>query len=121
MKRTSKTLLMAAAMSGLIGGAAVHAEPADTNAPPTTNAVPGKAAPATKSPAVHGCGGQNDCKGLGGCKTDDHACKFQNACKGKGGCEVTEKDIKTWEKQQKEKSGKLMKDPARQVCAVISN
>jgi hypothetical protein len=99
MKNTSRKVLAAAAMAGLLSGAAVRQSYADgTN----TNTAPGKVAPAKKSPKVQDCAGMNDCKGLGGCKTSDHACKFKNACKGKGGCEITKKDIKDWEKKQKE-------------------
>jgi len=32
------------------------------------------------------CAGKNDCKGLGGCKTNNNACMGKNSCKGKGGC-----------------------------------
>lgn len=101
MKRTSRTLLVAAAVSGLISGAAIqqgHGDP--------TNAAPGQVAPVKKAPKVQGCAGQNDCKGIGGCKTEAHACKFKNPCKGKGGCEISEKDIKDWEKQQKVEADK---------------
>lgn len=86
-------------MAGLLSGAAIEHVRADSTA---TNSLPGKVVPAKKAPKVHDCSGQNDCKGIGGCKTSDHDCKFKNACKGKGGCEVTAKDIKTWEKKQKE-------------------
>ena len=34
------------------------------------------------------CAGKNDCKGLGGCKTNDNACMGKNMCKGKGGCSM---------------------------------
>lgn len=34
------------------------------------------------------CRGKNECKGKGGCKTDDNACKGKNECKGKGGCNM---------------------------------
>ncbi len=101
MKRTTRTLITAAAITGLLSGAAVnrgYARDDSTNTP----AAPGKEAPAKKTPKVQGCAGQNDCKGIGGCKTDDHVCKFKNSCKGKGGCSITEKDIKNWEKAQKE-------------------
>jgi hypothetical protein len=37
-----------------------------------------------------GCQGRNECKGLGGCATDEHECKGENDCKGKGGCAVTD-------------------------------
>jgi hypothetical protein len=111
MKRTSRTLMMAAAMSGLISGAAVQQGYGDP-----TNAVPGKVAPVKKVPKAHDCAGQNDCKGIGGCKTDAHACKFKNACKGKGGCEISQKDIKAWEKKQKEDAAKAgAKEPAKET------
>jgi hypothetical protein len=97
MKRTTKTLIAAAAVSGLLGGAVVtRAHSADQ--PPS----PGKSAP-TKAPKVQGCAGQNDCKGIGGCKTKEHDCKFKNDCKGKGGCEISKEDIKKWEQAQKAK------------------
>ena len=32
------------------------------------------------------CAGKNDCKGLGGCKTNNNACMGKNSCKGQGGC-----------------------------------
>lgn len=97
MKNSSRKVLAAAALAGLLNGTAllpVHGA--------STNAVPGAAASAKKMPKVHGCAGDNDCKGLGGCKTSDHDCKFKNACKGKGGCEITQKDIKAWQQKQKE-------------------
>jgi len=98
MNNSSRKILAAAAFAGLLSGAAIQQGRADSS----TNAAPGKVAPAKKTPKVHDCAGQNDCKGIGGCKTSDHDCKFKNACKGKGGCEVTKKDIKVWEKKQKE-------------------
>jgi hypothetical protein len=106
MKRTSRTLLAAAAVSGLISGAAVEQGHADSTNAISTNAAAGKVAPHKKAPKVHDCAGQNDCKGIGGCKTESHSCKFKNACKGKGGCEMTEKDVKAWEKKQKEEAAK---------------
>jgi hypothetical protein len=99
MKKTSRKIL-AAAIAGLLSGAALQQSHAD----PATNGLPGKVAPVKKAPKVHDCAGLNDCKGIGGCKTDAHDCKFKNACKGKGGCEISEKDIKDWEKKQKEKA-----------------
>jgi hypothetical protein len=105
MKNVSRKVLAAAAMAGLLSGAAVrqsYADGTNTNTTTKTNVAPGKVAPAKKSPKVHDCSGVNDCKGLGGCKTSENECKFKNACKGKGGCELTKKDIKDWEKKQKE-------------------
>jgi hypothetical protein len=100
MRNSSRKILAAAAMAGLLSGAAMENVRGDS----TTNSVPGKVAPAKKMPKVHDCSGQNDCKGIGGCKTSDHECKFKNSCKGKGGCEITAKDIKNWEKLQKDAS-----------------
>jgi hypothetical protein len=101
VKKSSRTLLIAAALSGLVSGTAIqqgHADP--------TNAAPGQVAPSAKVPHEESCAGSNDCKGLGGCKTDAHACKFQNSCKGKGGCEITQKDIQAWQKKQQDAAGK---------------
>lgn len=96
-------------MTGLLNGATVRQAWADgTNTPAVTktNIAPGKAVPAKKMPKVHDCSGDNECKGLGGCKTDDNSCKFKNACKGKGGCALTKKDIEGWVKMQKEAAAK---------------
>jgi hypothetical protein len=113
MKNTSRNILAAAAFAGLLSGAALTQSRADSTTNTTTNAIPGKLAPAKKVPKVQGCAGQNDCKGIGGCKTESHDCKFKNACKGKGGCEITKKDIQDWEKKQKEKGkGKDIQKPA---------
>ena len=108
MKNVSRKVLVAT-MAGLLSGAAVrqgYADGTNTTAGTTTNTAPGKVAPAKKMPKVHDCAGDNECKGLGGCKTDVHSCKFVNACKGKGGCALTKEDIKVWEKHQKEAAAK---------------
>jgi hypothetical protein len=99
MKKTSRTLIVAAAMTGLMAGSNPQIGRCDS-----TNAVPGQVAPEKKTPTAHGCAGQNDCKGIGGCKSGDNGCKFKNSCKGKGGCEITAKDIKTWQKTQDQKT-----------------
>ena len=98
MKNSSRKILAAAAFAGLLSGAVIQQGRADT----PTNIAPGKVAPEKKAPKVQGCAGQNDCKGIGGCKTADHDCKFKNACKGKGGCEITAKDIEGLGKDAKE-------------------
>jgi len=102
MKKSTRNIITTAAIAGLLSGAAVNQGFARDDS--STNTAPGKVAPAAKTPTVHDCSGQNDCKGIGGCKTDAHSCKFKNDCKGKGGCSITEKDIKTWEKMQKSKA-----------------
>jgi hypothetical protein len=103
MKNSSRKILAAAAFAGLLSGSALTQGRADTTTNTATNAIAGKLAPVKKTPKVHDCAGQNDCKGIGGCKSETHDCKFKNACKGKGGCEISQKDIKAWEKLQLEK------------------
>jgi hypothetical protein len=97
MKHTGKTFLTAAAISGLLAGAAANQGCSALN---SGAAQPGKVAPLAMAPKVHDCAGDNECKGIGGCKTAEHDCKFKNSCKGKGGCHITEDDIKAWEKLQ---------------------
>jgi len=67
----------------------------DAAAPAAGSAAPAATTPAPvkkhkhhnkKNMAKHGCAGQNDCKGQGGCKTGDAGCSGKNSCKGKGGC-----------------------------------
>lgn len=97
-KKVSGKVLAAAAMAGLLSGTAMLQGCADAA---KTNIAPGQVAPGWQMPVVLDCAGTNACKGLGGCKTDDHACKFLNACKGKGGCMLSKEDIQAWEKKQK--------------------
>ena len=105
MKRTTRTLIATVAITGLLSGAAINqASARDDSGNQGSVTAPGKAA--AKKPKVQSCAGENDCKGLGGCKTADHSCKFLNDCKGKGGCAITKADIKKWEKMQKEKAKK---------------
>ncbi|MGC1294963.1 MAG: hypothetical protein WA869_07965 [Alloacidobacterium sp.] len=89
MKHSMKTLMVAAAVSGLLGGAAtVQAAASATNS--TSVVKVGKASFAKNSmdqdTSKHSCKGKNDCKGQGGCKSSDNGCKAKNSCKGKGGC-----------------------------------
>ncbi|HEV8550546.1 MAG TPA: hypothetical protein VGQ57_15985 [Polyangiaceae bacterium] len=71
------SILMAAAVSGMLAGAQQGGERQSTSAGDDAGVTPLD---------KHACKGQNACKGQGGCKTDKHACKGQNACKGQGGC-----------------------------------
>src|ERR1700756_4788974 len=89
MKHSMKTLMEAAAVSGLLSGTAtVQGATSRT----TTNTVvkAGKAsfgsASLDQTTSKHSCKGKNDCKGQGGCKAGDNGCKGKNSCKGKGGC-----------------------------------
>jgi hypothetical protein len=81
MKNSTKSLALAAAMAGLLGGTAirVNAQPTQNNS--TTAQAGVLLAQDTPAPAKHACKGQNDCKGQGGGK---HPGK--NSCKGKGAC-----------------------------------
>lgn len=103
MKNTGKKFITTAALSGLLAGVAINQGCSGTDSG-ASNPAAGRQAPLAKNPSVHDCAGENDCKGIGGCKTDEHACKFKNSCKGKGGCHLTAKDIQDWEKQNGGKS-----------------
>jgi hypothetical protein len=80
MKTSTKSLAMAAAIAGLLGGTTVR-----VNAQPTQNttvsANAGVLLAQTPDTSKHACKGKNDCKGQGGGK---HPGK--NSCKGKGDC-----------------------------------
>jgi hypothetical protein len=88
MKHSMKSLMVAAAVSGLMGGAT--ALQAATVSSTSSAAQVGSASFGSSSLAFHvekhACKGQNSCKGKGGCKSSDNGCKGKNSCKGKGGC-----------------------------------
>jgi hypothetical protein len=86
MMNSPKSLALAAAFAGLLGGTAarLNAQPATHSAAPhaflqDTAGTPAPAPDTTK----HSCKGKNDCKGQGGGDAK-HAGK--NSCKGKGAC-----------------------------------
>ena len=82
MTRTARTLIISAAMAGLVAGTM-----ATTGC--KSDEGSGKAASASDSTmSKHDCKGMNSCKGQGGCKTGEQGCKGKNDCKGKGGCKV---------------------------------
>jgi hypothetical protein len=89
MTKSLKTMMVAAAVSGLFTGAtAMHASVlSSSGTAPILKA--GKASFTgtfqAKAPK-HSCKGKNDCKGQGGCKSSDNGCKGKNSCKGRGGC-----------------------------------
>jgi hypothetical protein len=81
MTRTARTLIISAAMAGLVAGTmgvTGCSKSAD-------NSGKAAASPDT-STAKHDCKGLNSCKGQGGCKASEQGCKGKNDCKGKGGC-----------------------------------
>jgi hypothetical protein len=79
MSRTQRTLLITAAITGLMTGVAVKTYAQDNTNSPGTNAPSGDT-------GKHNCQGKNSCKGQGGCKGSDNGCKGKNSCSGKGGC-----------------------------------
>jgi hypothetical protein len=95
MKNSMKTMMLTAAVSGLLGGTAVRLQAAQT---PTSQGTATVSANHVNTGKVsftktgfddkdkHSCKGKNDCKGQGGCKASDNGCKGKNDCKGKGGC-----------------------------------
>ena len=59
------------------------------------------------------CKGQNDCKGIGGCKVEgEHACKGMNDCKGKGGCHITGEEQAALAEKMKEAGASAEKKEA---------
>jgi hypothetical protein len=82
MKNSTKSLALAAAFAGLLGGTTAR-----LNAQPTPQGTAAFLAQDTPAPAPapgkHSCKGKNDCKGQGG-GDKKHAGK--NSCKGKGAC-----------------------------------
>lgn len=79
MSRTQRTLLVTAAITGLLTGVAAKTYAQDSTNAPGTNAPSGDM-------GTHTCAGKNSCKGQGGCKSSDNGCKGKNSCSGKGGC-----------------------------------
>ncbi|MGI8959313.1 MAG: hypothetical protein ACR2IV_06070 [Bryobacteraceae bacterium] len=97
MKNSMKTMMLTAAISGLLGGTAARLQATPTTpAPEGTSKVSASDANAGKVSFAklaqdgqtdkHSCKGKNDCKGKGGCKSSANGCKGKNDCKGKGGC-----------------------------------
>jgi hypothetical protein len=87
MKKSTRLLITAAALTGLYTGALAVKSSAAT-------AEPGAEQKGDKNVEKHGCKGQNTCKGKGGCKTSDAGCKGKNTCKGKGGCSTMDAPAK---------------------------
>lgn len=81
MSSTLSKKVAAAASAGLVLGAVGCGNQKPAQSP---NAGSQPAAAVAEAKAC--CKGKNDCRGLGGCATDNHACAGQNDCKGQGGC-----------------------------------
>ncbi|MGC9942707.1 MAG: hypothetical protein ABSE48_12795 [Verrucomicrobiota bacterium] len=86
MNRTQRTVLVAAAMTGILAGCMTSSGCAKSSDTTMANA-PGTNATAADT-GKHDCKGKNTCKGQGGCKTGDNGCKGKNSCSGKGGCKT---------------------------------
>ena len=89
MKIQKKSLVLAAAFTGLLGGtmARLNAAPSSDSSSSTLSSRAGQLSTTMNDDKEkHACQGQNSCKGKGGCKASDNGCKGKNSCKGKGGC-----------------------------------
>lgn len=96
MKNSMKTMMLTAAISGLLGGSAASLQATQTTPTPGRTAKVSARTQNTGKVSYnkvsyddkdkHSCKGKNDCKGQGGCKSSDNGCKGKNDCKGKGGC-----------------------------------
>jgi hypothetical protein len=98
MSNTKKSLIIGAALAGLLAGSS--AVQASTLLPGVKSGFSaqdqggGATSDKAKDPKDrHSCKGQNSCKGKGGCKSSDNGCKGQNSCKGKGGCRTDGKKM----------------------------
>jgi hypothetical protein len=82
MTRTARTVIISAAMAGLVVGTMGTGCKTSDSGSAGTQATDNAA-------SKHDCKGMNSCKGQGGCSQGDMGCKGKNSCKGKGGCKVT--------------------------------
>jgi hypothetical protein len=87
MTNSIKTMMITAALSGMLGGAASRVQGQTTpQFGQKTNTQSRLLKSSLQDKDKHACKGKNDCKGKGGCKSSDNGCKGKNDCKGKGGC-----------------------------------
>jgi hypothetical protein len=81
MKNSTKSLALAAAVAGLLGGTSVRVNAQPTQQTSVSAQAGVLVAQATPDTTKHSCKGKNDCKGQGGGKHPG-----TNSCKGKGDC-----------------------------------
>ncbi len=89
MKKSTRLIITAAAITGLYAGSLASKAFADEKAgTPAAKDAKDKSSCKSKDgcKAKDSCKGKNDCKGKGGCGSSDNGCKGKNSCKGKGGC-----------------------------------
>jgi outer membrane murein-binding lipoprotein Lpp len=85
MNKTQRTVLVAAAMAGIVTGSMLTSGCSNSEKDNSMAPAAGTNAPAADT-GKHDCQGKNTCKGQGGCKSSDNGCKGKNSCTGKGGC-----------------------------------
>ena len=86
MTKSMKTMMITAALSGLLGSAAAQTTPQFGYKTTTQSRLLKSSLQGQADMDKHSCKGKNDCKGKGGCKLGDNGCKGKNSCKGKVGC-----------------------------------
>jgi hypothetical protein len=84
MTKSMKTMMITAALSGLLGSAAAQTTPQFGYKTTTQSRLLKSSLQGQADMDKHSCKGKNDCKGKGGCKSGDNGCKGKNSCKGKG-------------------------------------
>ena len=86
MTKSMKSLMMGAALAGLMAGNTATAQSASSPSKSFSSGSNLGHQATSFDKDKHACKGQNSCKGKGGCKAGDNGCKGKNSCKGKGGC-----------------------------------
>ena len=84
MTKSMKSLMVSAALTGLVAGSTAFAR--NTNSNRSISSLNKSQLTADNTTDKHSCKGKNSCAGKGGCKSGDNGCKGKNSCKGKGGC-----------------------------------
>jgi hypothetical protein len=84
MNKSMKSLMMGAALAGLVAGNTAFAQ--NTHSTNSFSSMNNGQIADDNSKDKHACKGKNSCQGKGGCKSSDNGCKGKNSCKGKGGC-----------------------------------
>jgi len=85
MKNSMKSIMLGAAVGGMLGFPAVALHAATPNSAPNTVSANGQYLGQTAFSGLSAME-KHSCKGKGGCKSSDNGCKGKNSCKGKGGC-----------------------------------
>jgi len=81
MSKAKNTLLVGAALAGLLAGTSARAFAQSTDQKNDGSTKQDKKDKKSKT-EKHGCKGQNSCKGKGGCKAGDNGCKAAELLQG---------------------------------------